>query len=354
MSRAPANIEDFSLPIPPPTTTDLLDELLGGFEVSLSEAEVFSDPHWVYENLIIDGHITVIVAEPNGGKTALMWHLSPLIRQKGYQVFYINSDIGASDARSMIPEAQAGGFRLLLPDIKGDGMPDVIDRLIKLAKSGQTLSRTLIIIDTLKKASSPNQKEQMRNFMKLCRKLTGQGATLVLLGHTNKYYNDDGLPQYEGVGDIRSDTDELIYLLPRKNPDGTRTISTIPDKIRGQFTPISFKINEDRTVTQLDRYIDLQASKVAELQYLKDREEIEEIHEVLDNGPQNQSAIVMETHMNQRHATKLLRRYKNKQWTMKRGDKNSKVYQSIVLQQRWPQPFDVTEDPDQDTEHDHY
>jgi hypothetical protein len=53
----------------PPSADDLIEGLLGELRVSMDEASQFCDPEWIYENLIIKGHVIVIPAEPNGGKT---------------------------------------------------------------------------------------------------------------------------------------------------------------------------------------------------------------------------------------------------------------------------------------------
>ena len=70
---------------------------------------------------------------------------------------------------------------------------------------------------------------------------------------TNTGGNDGNLI-FEGVGDVQSDSDALIFLEPMRGIGGI-DITTVVDpdkgaKVRGIFEPISFHIDEGRNVTQ--------------------------------------------------------------------------------------------------------
>ena len=319
------------------STDELIDELLGDMEISMADAEKFGSPNWIYENLIIEGHILVVAAQPNGGKTTIFWNLCPSFIERGYHVLYINDDVSAVDAKSMLSDAHRWGVRLLLPSMgTGEGMEGAIGRLEKLAKTGADLTRQIFIIDTLKKAVSPNQKDDVRGFMKLCRRMTSLGATIILLGHTLKRYNSNGLPEYEGVGDIRADADELIYLLPQRQRDGSLLVSTRPDKTRGSFKPISFLIKQDRSISHLPKYVDLRAVKMAEQQLKKDWEAVEEVHEILQGGAKNQSELIKLCNMGPKTTRRILKRYKGQQWSIEVRAHNALYYHSLSLSERTP------------------
>jgi len=323
---------------------DIIDELLGGLAVSEEEAAQFCDPNWVYPDLLIEGHITVIAAEPNGGKTTLLWNLCPVIIQRGYEVTYINSDISGSDAKKLIPQAKQWGMDFLLPDMgQAVGMGYVVKSLHKMAAAGLRYDNRVFIFDTLKKMMPPNDKGAMRSLFKVLRALSAQGMTLVLLAHTLKYPGEDGLPIFEGVGDIKADTDNLLYLIPSAEPGGGKIISTYPDKVRGQFEKVSFRINPDRTVTPLQTHVDLKAQKAAEACYLRDQDDIEEIHEFLRGGPRKQADIIANVSMGKGRTIKTLRRYRGKQWTEETRNKNAKFYQSLIPHKRFPPVANVQE-----------
>ena len=87
--------------------------------------------------------------------------------------------------------------------------------------------------------------------------LFGRGPKLTAV-HDDK----DGNPIFEGTGDLRNDFDELIYLIPSTNPDGSITISTRKDKTRADIRDESFLITLDREVKRLDRHVDTLALNV--------------------------------------------------------------------------------------------
>ena len=60
-------------------------------------------------------------------------------------------------------------------------------RLGQLAISETSLSGYVFIFDTLKKFVDVINKKNAKDFLKLMRKLSTKGATVCLLGHTNKY-----------------------------------------------------------------------------------------------------------------------------------------------------------------------
>ena len=206
------------------------------FTLSAAELDAIAEPEWIIPNLIISGHLILIPAEPNGGKTTIMLHLSSLMAKKGLNVLYVNADTASSEAKAAATYAMANGFTMLLPDFKvGLSVKDVGQRLQELADQEVDLSSYVVIVDTLKKLIDVLDKRFNKKFFSLMRKLTAKGMTIILLAHTNKHNNEQGLPVYEGTGDMRSDVDELIYFLPVKNQDGSMTTTTKPDKVRGSF-----------------------------------------------------------------------------------------------------------------------
>jgi hypothetical protein len=211
---------------------------------------------FAWKKLIVQGHICAVIAKPNGGKTTLMTYASGQMAQNGYQVLYVNVDAGASDLKVYHEHAEANGYTLIAPDmVEGHSAKSVVPRLQEMADSGEELSKIVIIFDTLKKFAEVMNKSQGKVFYALLRKLTALGMTAVLLGHTNKYEDKDGKPIYEGTGDLKSDIDELIYLIPIKSEDGSMTVSTDVDKERASTENATFYISPDRVVTESDTYV---------------------------------------------------------------------------------------------------
>jgi len=263
-----------------------------GFILSKEEAEQISDPDWIYEDLIIQGHVIAIVAEPNGGKTTLLFHISAAIADAGYEVFYVNADVSGGDAKSMVFDAKEKGFTLMLPDMAGQTMESVVNNLSSMNDAGGEFSNVVFIFDTLKKMTEVINKSKAKELYQLLRSLSAKGMTIILLAHTNKYKDADGNPVFEGTGDLRADVDELIYLIPEKRADGSMVISTKPDKVRGAFKPISFEVTASRQVKSLNDYVDTALSRKEKEQVEKDAILIELITESIKSGKLKQKDIV--------------------------------------------------------------
>lgn len=227
--------------------------------VSKLENEEFLRP-----NLIIRQHVVTIIAESGGGKTTFFfWHVAPELAKKGLIVYYIDADSPPSEHRAMKAIADEYGIKFLNPDAnQGTSIEGLLFLLKRIADSDADLTDTVFIFDTLKKFADLLQKSSVKEFYVLCRKLAAKGATIVLLAHANKYRDKEGNLVFEGVGDVKSDSDELIFFERRPNQDGGIDVTTVVDtgkgaKVRGIFKPISFKISPDRKVTPYDEALKL-------------------------------------------------------------------------------------------------
>lgn len=305
-----------------------------GFTITTEEAEEMTDPDFLYPNLIIAGHVIVIAAEPNGGKTTIFVHVAGELSDSGYTVYYVNADTSGGDAKALVRHSHEHGYQLLLPDLAGRSMDEVITNLAAMNDQPADYSGTVFIFDTLKKMTDVINKSRAKELYKLFRGLSGKGMTIILLAHTNKYKDADGKPIYEGTGDLRSDVDELIYLIPQKHGDGSMTVSTEPDKVRGKFEPITFHISPDREVTLKEQFVDVLSVRQAEIQREHDQPVIEAITESITTGKFKHLEIREHCKTNHgigwRTVESVLARYRHspiKLWDRERGfQNNSWVY----------------------------
>ncbi|MET0104833.1 MAG: AAA family ATPase [Sedimenticola sp.] len=304
------------------------------FIMTIEEAEQVSDPEWIIPNLIIRGHLIVIPAPPNGGKTTIIWHLCQEMVDKGFRVYYVNADISGGDAKHLVQEAYERGINLLLPDMKaGLSMNDVVNNITQMNEQAEDYSDYVFIFDTLKKMTDVINKTRSKELYKVLRGLTAKGMTVVTLAHTNKYNGEDGKPIFEGTGDMRSDFDELIYLIPQHNPDGSMTVSTDPDKVRGTFEPITFNISPEREVTLQSEYVDVTEYQRRKAQLERDEPTIEAIREAISKGKIKQVDIVAdckERKIGKNAVIKVLKRYSHgpdSKWKEESGfQNNTKIY----------------------------
>ena len=155
--------------------------------------------------------------------------------------------------------------------------------------------------------------------------------TVICLAHTNKYKDAEGKPVFEGTGDIRADADELLYLIPQKHPDGSLTVSTVPDKVRSDFEPITFRITSDRRVEHVAEYVDTAAERAAQQQYEQDAPDISVILDCLEAGKTKQSDVIEHCRahrISKRTALRLLKLYATgdrQQWESQRGFEHNVV-----------------------------
>jgi KaiC/GvpD/RAD55 family RecA-like ATPase len=249
-------------------------------EVTEEIIEKIADAKFAWRRLIPQGHMIVLVAEANGGKTTLMVHISAELAKDGYRVLYINADASASDIKQYKNHAMKHGYALINPDLTNSSADRVVNELRNIAMGENDFSKVVIVLDTLKKFGDMMNKSKSKEFNTLLRTLTAKGMTVICLAHTNKYSDKDGKPMYEGTGDTRNDYDELIYLIPVKNSDGTTTISTMADKVRAEIVDESFLITTDREIKVLDTHVDALLMKEFQ-RHLKEDEDV--IQFILEN-----------------------------------------------------------------------
>lgn len=323
-----------------PQTSTIFD-WANDFILSDDEANAIANPEWIIPDLIISGHVILIPAEPNGGKTTIMFYLAGLMAEQDYKVFYVNADISGGDAKPLVKIAKDLNFSLLLPDMKtGLSIDHVILKLVGLSNSDKRLDNTVFIFDTVKKMLNVMSKDAAKRFFQLMRTLSAKGMTIILLAHTNKYPDKDGKPIYEGTGDMRADVDELIYLIPQRNDDKSMIVTTAPDKQRGSFKPISFNLAADRTVTILGEVIDTIAANKHAKVMIKDEPIINAIIAAINAGNVSQQVIIdycsQHYKLGERSVKKILSKYAHEcdssikdelttahLWKKERGERNS-------------------------------
>lgn len=232
------------------------ESLLGEFEVCRRYVDKLGKEEALYPDLIIKRHVLTIIAMSGGGKTTFFYyHVAPKLADEGLKVYYVDADSPASEHRRMKDVADTHGFKFLNPDAnEGSSMEKILKTFKAIADGSTDLDGWVVFFDTLKKCADLMSKTSVKEFYKLARKLAGRGATVILLGHANKFRDKSGNLVFEGVGDVRSDTDELIFFERKKNPNGGLDITTVVDpdkgaKVRGIFQPFSFHISEQREVT---------------------------------------------------------------------------------------------------------
>ena len=219
------------------------------------------DAEYAYPDLIIKGQLTIFVAMPGAGKSALLRHLSGYFAQSGgLDVMYFDLDSPATMIGRNATHAQEHQYHYFAPHMfAGESAQSVLNDIAQSVDAGEDMSSLVLIFDTVKKFTDMMNKGKLKQFFDLLRELTARGATVILLGHANKYRDRDGNLVYEGTGDVLSDVDCLTYLEYQKDTDKQRqVISTYPEKTRGVIEPLTFELDlSNWDIHQVDGYVDV-------------------------------------------------------------------------------------------------
>lgn len=220
---------------------DKKPDRLACFKVTIEAVRNMEGQIFIWRMCLTKGYVHVWCAPSNGGKSTIARLAAAEMARAGMTVYYCQEDANKDELGFLHEHAEENGYALLNSVLAKRSCEEMIESLEDLVRAGDDLSDVVIFIDTLKKFLDVMSKGGSRRFFKLTRSLSILGATIVLLGHTNKHPDKNGNVVFEGVGDIRNDVDELHYVVSAPSPDGKTILFTIsPDKRRSLAQPISF------------------------------------------------------------------------------------------------------------------
>lgn len=269
-------------------------------------------------DVLASGAVTVLVAPPESGKTVIARAISGELAKGGHEVFYIDMDSPQGVTAEMQVLSKTERWTYFNPEIvTGQSVEKIKAMLNALSESGEDLSGKVFVVDTLKKLADMIQKSSLKEVMTLFRKLSSLGASVLLLGHTNKFDGEDAegkkkIAIPEGTQDLMNDSDCVLIVASHKDKArGIVYFSTITDKSKNQyvknrfgFEPISgeMKIGKklsDRTVTfhAPEDIIDVESKDHIANLLTKNAKILKVLKDVIrDNEGVGQEQIVKETH----------------------------------------------------------
>jgi len=264
----------------------------------------------IWRGLIASSHLAGVIGPAGSGKTAVAEMAAGEMAATGMVVFYFQEDAAAGDLPAKHERAKQHGYKLLNSTLSGSSAEAQLNALHDMVGTGINLTGYVLIFDTMKKYVDLMSKGGARAFFVLLRSLTQRGATVILLGHTNKHLGPDGRPVFEGVGDVRNDVDELLYLdATEKDERGIKTMTLRPDKTRCAIKAATFELDTTTmTVRALDRVIDVQEQLRAKQQQEHDADAIQAIDEALAKGGMNRTELIDRAAALCGHGTKSVRR----------------------------------------------
>lgn len=258
---------------------------LSKWVVTEKQVKEMAETRMIWRDIIAASHLAVWSAPANGGKTTIARFAAGELAQ-AHRVLFFQEDASAGDLPAMYQHAVDHGYEMLNSTLAGSSTEAQIEALRKLAKAGASLDGVVMFFDTLKKFTDLMSKGGARAFFKLMRSLTQRGATIVLLGHTNKHRGVDGKLMFEGVGDVRNDVDELIYIdATDKDPRGVVTLTMRPDKVRCAVRETTFELDTRcMSVRALERVVNVAAIVDKQRQREEDEPIVQGVLDALANG----------------------------------------------------------------------
>ena len=319
---------------PDPTSKLMALELTQEIVASIEDAE------FLVPNLITAGAITVWIGFPSTGKTALASEVARRLHASGKQVLYLNMDCAPADAKFQAEMAGHDGYTIITPHFFGSqGIRDALSALTEMADSGGDLSQHVFVVDTLKKLADLMNKASVKEVMGRFRLLTALGATILILGHANKGRDANQRPVYEGVNDVETECDNLIYLDSIRNGD-VQTIETTPsNKVRGLFHPTSWEYNRKTRVISPVEHLDVTTIAVGRERECSEKSYIDAVIGALSNGELHQGHLVdvlKVEGMGRNKALGLLNRYSSVDegytqfWSRRKGESHNTWIYSLM------------------------
>lgn len=181
------------------------------------------------------GDVTLWGAPPNSGKTLFaIGLLADAIMKRAIapeRTFYLNLDDSMSGVVEKVKILQDYGVHVLAEGYR-DFTSGKVQGLLEAMIADKSARGSFVIVDTLKKIVDPMDKRKTVEFMKLARRFSLAGGSILLLAHTNKQRSGTGKLILAGVADLQDDCD-TAYLLDRVIKGETQQIVFDNVKRRG-------------------------------------------------------------------------------------------------------------------------
>ena len=191
----------------------------------------------VLGQIAMRGQYTLIFAAPGKGKTLLTLHLIEEGIAEGRldpsHVFYVNADDSEHGMLEKLKLAEELGIGMLVPGFNKFSPKQLPGLLTELGQSGQA-SQTIVILDTLKKATPTNDKAKISVFNEHVRGYITLGGTFIALHHVNKNRNEDGEVVFSGTSDLVDDIDAGLLLDVVSTDELTKTQTVVFKRIKGR------------------------------------------------------------------------------------------------------------------------
>jgi len=312
---------------------------MGLFNESLStkmtsqRAKEIEDERVLFDGTIVHGLCHFFAGDAGAGKTTLLMHITKEILKANPDMkavmYYIDGTLKMAKAQFDNIEEQGLSDRFNIDlDTKSEDIDTLFDQMIE---DEEDLSDEILIYDTFKYATSDiNNKSSNKKALAKFKELTKLGATVILLGHTNK----DG-QNHSGTAEIEQDTDALFRI--RAFEEGTKKVSTIDEggrcRIEARARTFQFDKNLPVVVQELEKSIDIQLRNQEMIVDAKSIVDVNAIKEYLKENPNGSIKDIINAKkefdltvtVGLNKLQELLHKYDGTHWTLTRDGKTCHI-----------------------------
>ena len=246
-----------------------LDQMKAEAKRSMKEVKKMGRMVPLIHNVIFKNSTTVFYGGSGSGKTKItvILSLDLLEENEDYTVLYMALDPSQDQLIDMIDEAEERGVEdrfLVRHDVNADNILETMEALAAGTKT--KLNNIVLVIDTLKKIASVNNKDGAAKVMEQIKLLRTKGLTTILLAHTNK---DD--VSISGVADFTQDSDNVCRVEGERIGDDRMKVSVMPSedhRCRAAVEPFSIDTFRDGyKFTVTSDHVDKNGAKAIAMEY---------------------------------------------------------------------------------------
>lgn len=266
-------------------------------DIDLSSEEIENEKFdYIIDNFIVKAEITLTAAAPGSGKslTTIAIANMALEQNKVSHVFYFDLDNAKTTLKQRKLDVLKNKWKDKLKYAHGSKL-DKREAMIRIKKlQTMDLTDTLIIFDSAKNflLGDRDKNKDVSELMNEFKKLRDNGATVILLHHTNKPSQDLERLVFAGSAAWEEDTTNAYYLTKNDNKN-TFVYQWFKPRV-GILENFAFTYDEDSF--RLNQ-VDLKIGSLTDL----DEEIIEEIKIYIDDNkqePENRTQHKIVTHVN--------------------------------------------------------
>ncbi len=269
-----------------------VDDLINQFEkfnLNQKKLEEIRVEYLSDNNLIVKNEVTMIAAKPSSGKSLTTLALANMALQANRvdYVFYFDLD----NSLTTLKERNLGvlrdkwGKRLQYIHPSFATKQQIWQLINKLKQTD--LTNALVIFDSAKNFMVGGDRDKNRDvskIMEIFKELRNNGATVILLHHTNRPQKDLSELVYAGSSAWEEDSSNA-FILKQNNYKSTFLFQPIKNRV-GELKDIAFSYNQDHTLMQVDFE---EAAEIEEDQQIRN-----EVIDFIANNPKCTYSLILQ------------------------------------------------------------